>query len=326
MTPIELENILNYHFNTLFKNGDSIELKFEQIVKDYIRVGQLNKGRTLLIEVNSKNSPYLTNLFRNEKINKIKIEELELINNNSSKQINKYISISCKNGKLFQIFSRLLADILWHLFYDNQLINIKDPWQFIIDRLNGWKLILNSEDLKNEEKGLIGELILLKFLIIEKKQNINIWDGPLNGVKDFRLENMDIEVKTTAVRYGYTIKISGFFQTQSQKEYEYLFFVRIEEANNGNITLKELIDDINNICDSTEKAEFNDRLEAFSSELFESSNKWNVLESVFIKIDEKFPKITEQSFIGNKLPNGINNITWESDLSNLEKILMTDFL
>ena len=38
MTPIEIENILNYHFNTLFKNGDSIELKFEQIVKDYIRV------------------------------------------------------------------------------------------------------------------------------------------------------------------------------------------------------------------------------------------------------------------------------------------------
>lgn len=326
MTPIEIENIVNYHFNTLFKNGDSIELKFEQIVKDYIRVGQMNKGRTLLIEVNSKNSPYLTDLFRDEKISKIKIEELELITNNSSKEINKYICISCKNGKLFPIFSRLLADILWHLFYDHQLINIKDPWQFIIDRLNGWKLIFNSEDLKNEEKGLIGELILLKFLKNDGNQKINVWDGPLNGVKDFRLENMDIEVKTTAIRYGYIIKISGFFQTQSQKESEYLFFVRIEEANNGNISLKNLIDEIKNICNSTEKAELNDRLEAFSPELFESSNKWNLLESVFIKIDENFPKINEHSFIGDKLPNGINNITWESDLSNLTKIPMTDFL
>jgi hypothetical protein len=326
MTPIDIENIVNYHFNTLYKNGESIELKFDHVVKEYIRVSIMDKGRVLLIELNNLNSPYTSDLFRNEKISKIKIEELELVTNKNSKELKKYISISCKNGKLFSIFSRLLADILWHLLYDDRFNKLKDPWPFIIERLVGWKLLFSSENMKNEEKGLIGELILLKMLIKEKKQKIKIWDGPLNGVKDFRLDNMDIEVKTTAIRYGYTIHISGFFQAQSQKKIDYLFFVRIEEANNGNINLKQLIDEIKTICSASEKREFIDRLEAFSSELLESSNKWNLLENVFIKIDENFPKITEQSFIGNKLPNGINKISWESDLSNLPKLSIDDVL
>lgn len=323
MNQEEIEIELLEKFSLLFESGESILLDIADI--SFLRCGIMNNGKVLLIQVNNENSPYSTSIDSKfvDTIGKIKMEyvDIQLID----APISKYVSISCKNGRLFQIFIRILADLIWHLLYGIDRPIDGDPWNFLNERLKSWKLILTSDRSKDEEKGLIGELVLLKYLKENFNHNINIWEGPIGGVKDLRLQNCDIEVKSTSNRYGYKIEISGLFQTQQQQENNYLYFLRLEETINGNISIPDLITQIKILCNNEEKIEFAEKLNLYSEEIIISNNKWNILEEKFIKIDDQFPRIYEESFKENKLPKGIVQISWVADLSFLPKISKENF-
>jgi hypothetical protein len=309
------ENAINNCFNTLYNPGETLSLVVDNRNLDWVRCARMGKGIAILIETDSVRSQFKRNFKGAHRIVKgaIKLEEMNIEVDGG---MCSFITVQCPKEKLFKIFVRLAADLIMHL--EDNFKSITSPWDILRDRIEGWKLLFKFHDNKAEEKGLIGELILYKLLI----ENIDLipqnWTGPIGGTKDFMINNFNFEVKTTTVRYGYFVEINGLYQTKITDQIDKLVFIRLEETPNGNISIKTLIELIKEKMTPSDNIYFNSLLSEFGEDLLNSDNKYTLLELVIFDIDDKFPKITEQSFINNKLPNGVIRITWTADLSVIE--------
>jgi hypothetical protein len=323
LSPAELEGILTFHFNLLFNRNDSVILRRENQSIQFLRCAVSEKGWGILIELNSVSSPYTRLNARNKRLigGNIRVEDAEISIEGKPRE---FICIYCKKPALLLLFMRLMADILWHLLSGGP--KNSDPWEFISERLTGWRLLFSGPDSKAKEKGLLGELFILKHLMETCSQSVTVWTGPLNGVKDFRLEKRNIEVKTTSVRYGYLVEISGLFQTQTQQESENLAFIRLEETPNGNYCIRDLISQIRRLCQRGGDVNgLTARLEDFSDEVLTSTSRWDVLEAMIFDIDTNFPSISRESFANRRLPDGIVNIQWTADLGAMRKVPLSEY-
>ena len=322
LSPAQLEELLDFHFNLLFTQNNSVVIRKQGYSCEFLRCAVSEKGWGILIELNSTSSPFTRSRNNTPRLvrGNIRMEEINISIDGKERQ---FISIYCRRAGLLRLFTRLMGDILWHLLADGPRGG--DPWAFITDRLSGWKLLFSGPDSKAQEKGLLGELLVLKHLMDTYEIPVTVWTGPLGGVKDFRLAERNIEVKTTSVRYGYLIEINGLFQAEVQQIPENLVFIRIEETPNGRFTVRDLIADIQRNCTGEMGDELQVRLQDFSDDVLDSSNRWDVLQAVVLDINSRFPRISRENFTGRKLPEGIVNITWTADLAALEKTTLTEF-
>jgi hypothetical protein len=323
LSPARLEALLDFHFNLLFNRNDSVVIQEGSQSVEFLRCAVSEKGWGILIELNTATSPYSRPNTNNQKIirGNIRLEEAEISIEGRSRQ---FISIYCRRAGLLGLFIRLMADIIWHLLSDGPQSG--DPWVFISERLSGWRLLFSATDTKAQEKGLLGELLILKHLMETYGQPVTIWTGPLGGVKDFRLQDRNIEVKTTSVRYGYLIEISGLFQTEIHQASENLAFIRIEETPNGRYSVRDLILELQRICvGETAQGELRNRLEDFCDEILGSVIRWDVLEAMIIDVDTNFPRIARENFVTRRLPDGIVKIQWTADLAGLKKIPLMEY-
>ena len=311
-----LETAIRNAFSTLFNPGESITLNVDNQELEWIRCAVTEKGIAILVETDSTRSPFRRSqegglrVFRGA----IRMEEtiIEVDGENCS-----FITVLCRKKTLARVFERLVADLIMHL-QDNSA-QITDPWDCLRERLKGWQLLFSFTDNKAEEKGLIGELLIFKILLERLNINSEVWTGPLGGTKDFMLSSCNIEVKTTTVRYGYFVEISGLFQTRPTQENEKLAFVRIEETPHGNLSPSSLVAEILPLLNEADLVTFNNLLKEFNEDLFDSPNKYSLLEVVFFNLDDNFPRISEESFVNNRLPEGVIRLTWTADLGSLER-------
>lgn len=322
LSPAQLEELIDSHFNLLFNKNDSVVIRNGGHNCEFLRCAVSEKGCGILIELNSSRSPYTRLGNNNPRLvrGNIRVEEIEIYIEGRARQ---FISIYCRRAGQLRLFIRLMGDILWHLLSDGPQNG--DPWDFITGRLSGWKLLFSGTDSKAQEKGLLGELLILKYLMEACDQPVSVWTGPLGGVKDFRLHNRNVEVKTTSVRYGYLIEINGLFQTEMLQISECLAFIRVEETPNGRYAVRNLISELQKMCTGEMSRELKIRLQDYSDEVLESSTRWDVLEAVVTDIDNNFPRISRESFINRRLPEGIVNITWTTDLASLEKTPLAEY-
>jgi hypothetical protein len=84
----------------------------------------------------------------------------------------------------------------------------------LVQRLRRWERLLEGAIhglSKSAQKGLIGELVVLKTLSAEigVSRAVEAWFGPEAGVRDFEIESVGIEVKTTAGKGPLSVKISS---------------------------------------------------------------------------------------------------------------------
>lgn len=89
----------------------------------------------------------------------------------------------------------------------------------VLTRINAWQDFMkkNKEGIlsQEEEIGLFGELIILEELTkhnISPNEAIDCWQGPLDKIQDFYLNNGGIEVKTTMSKKGFEVSISSLEQ------------------------------------------------------------------------------------------------------------------
>jgi hypothetical protein len=281
------------------------------------------KGKALLIETDSRDSPFTKQARADGRIypGRIRMEEIERGIDNRPKN---FIAFYCRNERLIRLFCRLMADMIWHLC--NEGPRSGDPWIYLLTRLEGWKLLFSGTDNIAIEKGLIGELYVLRHFLTRYSLPVTIWEGPMNGTKDFRLLGQNVEVKATSSRYGYLVEMNGLYQTSALQPQERLVFIRLEQTGNGSLSVGSLRDELSELTTATgETGEFHARLEDFPPEIFETPNKWEVLEAVVMEIDHYFPRISEQSFVNNRLPDGIMQIKWTADLMSLGKTGLAQF-
>ena len=91
----------------------------------------------------------------------------------------------------------------------------KAPHLAFEDTLNDWKELWKGKKGRldsYQQRGLLGELITLRFLMAHSSSVINYWSGPTGGIHDFTSDRVHVEVKTTT-RQPPTVRISQVGQT-----------------------------------------------------------------------------------------------------------------
>jgi hypothetical protein len=121
-----------------------------------------------------------------------------------------YLDLVCSHEAFIENFTILTKLILHRIDFPN--CNVEEE---IINEINIWRLFLEKpyEGLldKNDQLGIIGELILLKKIAeINPTKSLSLWRAD-QGEIDFISDNNLIEVKATAVA-GHTHTINGIDQ------------------------------------------------------------------------------------------------------------------
>lgn len=176
-----------------------------------------------------------------------------------------------------------------------------------------WRNLLGNVISDKAPYSVLCEMMVLDY--VRNEDSSAEWTAAKSGTHDIESENRSYEVKSTIRRYGAEITISGQFQLLTPKPLD-LFFCRVEESPAGisiNDMKKKLVDDGYN------EGELEHQLSKQGYELGASSRviKYSVLEKRRYHIDDSFPKITEASFKGDKIPNGITHITYSVDLETI---------
>ena len=182
----------------------------------------------------------------------------------------------------------------------------------------------SSEFSINAAKGLYGELLELKQLIISEnfdlEEIINAWHRPAPANHDFDLSIKTIEVKTIS-RTSTTVKISSEYQLEALEDIPlFLKVYRIEYIEKSNIDSLGLIyEEIKQLLPPNlimlfqmkcAEDEFNEYL---GPEYNKLNYKFNVIEEYEFKVNqEEFPRINR-----NSISKSISKVSYRIDLSSM---------
>ncbi len=193
-----------------------------------------------------------------------------------------------------------------------------------------WLELTSRIELLSEEKrlGLQGELALLRALIMSQgTQAVNAWTGrnPLLAERhDFRLGNVDIEVKSTRNTRRQHI-IHGLEQLRPSEGHKlYLLSLRFESAGlSGGRSLHDEIEQIRSIlgADSIERSEFENRI-VLSGYLDKDAQHYQdriifADAPVLAIVDDRFPKITRdmlEETLQPEIAGRISDVSYRIDI------------
>lgn len=214
-----------------------------------------------------------------------------------------WVALCCQNAVSLDLFVTMADDLILTL---NGLNHMNDEGLFhvFLARIRAWQSLMHHEKngflTSEEEIGLFGELELLRELLssgLPAKIAIDGWEGPQEGVHDFRLGNGAIEVKTTLSSIGFPAKINSLEQLD-ETLVQPLFLAGIRLALHGSgITLPEQIDCLRDILSKTPEAlvMFNSSLlnVGFLEDASDSySRRFLVTEKRTMQIFAEFPRLT----------------------------------
>lgn len=222
------------------------------------------------------------------------------------------IELSVKDPALYSTFYHFCIEIL------QLILNEKVHTAQAIERCVGnWsKLLLQRKLLEETEQvGLAGELCLLRALIVGKGvESFSTWLGPIKGRHDFRLENNEIEVKST-LQSRRVHRIHGLGQLEPSRGMKlYMLSLQFEPAGKAKAgkTLVERITEVRNLlsAENSTLTAFNTYIEKLGYKDSDSSLYTQKLKfrapPVIIPIDSEFPSLT-RSVINRVMPEGASS-------------------
>ncbi|RQO51048.1 PD-(D/E)XK motif protein [Pseudomonas sp. KBW05] len=162
---------------------------------------------------------------------------------------------------------------------------------------------------------------LAEVLAIERLVSLGIkfdWRGPSGGTVDIQTPTESFEIKSTISRYDSRVHIAGQFQLALNSGQPLsLVHYRFEPSLQG--------ESIDSVCKrlvtaGVQSALLEDSLARCGLEVGCSARKetFNVLEANVYLVDEYFPKVTPESFVGGVLPAGVVHLEYQVDLSALQ--------
>lgn len=236
-----------------------------------------------------------------------------------------YIDIVCEKD-----FNFLFNFFLETLFLELNK-NTQNPNHVALSTISKWRSFFKKgKKILSEKKilGLIGELTILENLIKKNYRALGYWTGPDGERFDFFNGIYAIEVKSTGKR-DYRYKINGEYQLVKPTNGELYFSgIRFEKVPDNGITLYALISRICSLLpDSTLFFEKLNKLDLNIAEIYRYDEFqyqfFDGRERIFL-VDEKFPKITPNSFKNDKLPPLTEDIEYSITLNENELTELTE--
>lgn len=230
-----------------------------------------------------------------------------------------YVRIEQGEGSDDEVYF-LVSDDICSCLSGIKKSNLRERLYYTLERWKRFFSLRNNIKLTvQEQMGIFGELWLLRCMLQNGISNrmIYCWKGPYHGVFDFSLQNMSIEVKTTASKLPYKVKISNELQLDEQVAGGVLIlcFIATQMGEAAGETLDEIIKCIENFVIEDELAYnlFQDKLlecGLVRSYIKNYTTKFLIKEFAFYNVKEGFPRI-----LSKDLPNGVGDISYSVDIS-----------
>lgn len=241
-----------------------------------------------------------------------------------------YLIFTLLNAEFRDIFSVLCEDLIVSVA---PLQSEERILKELINRFQKWKSLfekVSSHGLTPEEqRGLFGELFLLKKLLLSFDQTsmvLSSWVGVEKQIRDFQYNNWGIEVKTTHGNNHQKIHISNERQLDtSNLKYLFLFHLSMESHLNSGETLNSMVDSIRFLLedDFVSLNKFNNKL--FEAGYFEnhrdkySDTGYFIRNETFYKVGRNFPRIEE-----NDLRNGVGDVNYSIIISQFSEYVRSE--
>ena len=187
---------------------------------------------------------------------------------------------------------------------------ITDPIQW----WSNWKSLIGNAQAEREVYSIIGELLVIEKLLQEGKHPK--WSGIESATHDIELDDRSYEVKSTIKRYGYEVEISSIYQMRKEGERLDLVFFRFERSQLGR-SLDDVVKSIISLGYPKEPLENALNKEHLEKGCIARSTHYKLLEMRVYPVDENFPTVTLDSFVGGKLPANVIKFKYTLDLSGV---------
>ena len=189
---------------------------------------------------------------------------------------------------------------------ENLLKNPIEWWQ-------NWKELMGNAIRSFKTYDVIAEMAALEYLYLQ--DNSVVWEAVTGGSHDIESVSASYEVKSTVKKYDTNITISGQHQLTSAKKL-YLLFCRMEKSISG-VSIDDMFERL--VARGYDSCKLEQQLEliGFEKGCSARAEKYRILEKRRYEVNDDFPKITDESFKGDKMPQGITKITYTVNLDGL---------
>jgi len=180
-----------------------------------------------------------------------------------------------------------------------------------------WKNALGNTYTKMTVYDVLGELIVLKLMM--EGGFVPVWTGPEGGRHDIRCLDRDCEVKSSIqLTRAPVVTVSNSMQLSKIPGAlpVFLYYCKFEEASNGHLSINSVINEIKTQGYSLDVLERGLKAaRIITSE--ERNRKYNLVKILVYQIDDNFPIISADSFVGGTFPPNIVNMSYSIDLTGI---------
>lgn len=232
-----------------------------------------------------------------------------------------WIGITRRPGGSADLFAAMAEDIVrtLHGVTDVRRANLL---RVLLDRIRAWQMFMDrgGDGVLGAEAeiGLLGELVLIGELVRAGVTGLTVcegWEGPRDGVQDFRWRSGAIEVKTSSAPLGsFPARIGSIDQLDDTNVRPlFLAAVRLAEVESGR-TLPEWVAGVRERLAGQEAAlgTFNDRVlqGGYSdAQADRYARRFEVREVRVFTVNQMFPRLTRST-----VPGGITEARYQMDL------------
>jgi hypothetical protein len=229
----------------------------------------------------------------------------------------EYLQISCRDETLEIVFAQLCADLIVAVT-DSDRPGAES--RALYDR---WRALFAGRPVgglgKSELVGLFGELHALHELISSStSRDISIWTGPDRAVHDFQNGPNHIEVKSTTNRNELLVEVHGLGQLDvPELENLHLMVHRVSISDNG-FTIDDEVERI--VALGVDRIALYAKLTEAGYDWADSKEyarfRFRVEETRCFRVDDRFPRIINTSFVGGRPHVGVVRVQYSLDLTS----------
>lgn len=231
------------------------------------------------------------------------------------------------DNELKDIFSLFIQNILEEIQFGvteseaiTTTLNVVSKWKKLFDKINFSGLSLQ------QQKGLIGELLFLNFLLDNEKSStnaVNAWTSAEMEfqAKDFTIGSIGVEIKFTSSQQP-KIKVSNERQLDTENLSNlFLVLYSTQAVKENGFSLNSLVDQTRQKISTDEQRDiFNAKLQL--NGYFDQDSQYYVamysLKKIFaFSVTSNFPKIVK-----NQLPLGIYDTSYSIEISAVESFIV----
>lgn len=215
-----------------------------------------------------------------------------------------WIGIARTPAASMEMFTIMAADLLEA---DAAVVDESElrAYYSFVSRIRSWQRFMEKPRDRRlsdtEEIGLFGELKVVQRLIRlgrPASEVLKLWKGPTNGLRDFSLGTVDLEVKSTISSNGFPASIGSLEQLDDADDHTIYLLAQRFALDSSGLTLPDLIDEIREVIGEGDDLCFGRSLlmagyeSAFAEEY---TRRFIEADIRAYRMDQHFPRLTRSA-------------------------------